>query len=193
MHDVEQQPSSTDRWVRWGGAALGVISIAVIIVGLFTSKPPEVTTNAQGTPLTGPHVGNFAPDFTLNDLTGTDVHLADLRGHPVVLNFWYVACPGCQQEAPALTKGYLAHESQGLIVLGVNTADLPPDARTFAHVHAVSYPIVLDTHERVVSLYQITAAPTSIFIDAQGIIREAFAGILDDASFSQALALIGVN
>ncbi|MEZ4596460.1 MAG: TlpA disulfide reductase family protein [Chloroflexota bacterium] len=44
--------------------------------------------------------------MTLVDLDGSPVRLADLRGHPVWVNFWASWCPPCQQETPVLRALY---------------------------------------------------------------------------------------
>jgi thiol-disulfide isomerase/thioredoxin len=52
----------------------------------------------------GERLGQLAPDFTLPDLTGRQVHLARLRGTVVLLNFWASYCGPCKEEMPVLEK-----------------------------------------------------------------------------------------
>jgi len=48
----------------------------------------NITTNSPATIVVGNKVGNLAPDFQLQNLEGNTVSLSDLRGSPVVINFW---------------------------------------------------------------------------------------------------------
>src|SRR5579885_3355373 len=87
------------RLVRWVSAALVVIVAGLIGWGLFISRPAASTTTAGGASLPDFYgrAGQAAPNFRLKDLTNRSVALSDFRGKRVLVNFWYVACPGCQQ------------------------------------------------------------------------------------------------
>jgi cytochrome c biogenesis protein CcmG, thiol:disulfide interchange protein DsbE len=103
-----------------------------------------------------------------------------------------VACAPCQYEMPALQKAYDAHADKGLVVVGVDVGD---DARTvsqFLNQLGITYPIWRDVGERAVIQYQLTATPTSFFIDRQGVIRYKVLGPLDTPTLNRNLtALLG--
>src|SRR3569833_4417732 len=51
---------------------------------------------------TGCMIGVVAPDFSAKTVDGKTIHLADLKGKVVVLNFWFIACAPCHIEAPVM-------------------------------------------------------------------------------------------
>jgi len=65
-------------------------------------------------------VGKPAPNFDLQLVDGTHVHLSDLRGQVVVLNFWATWCVPCRAEMPALDSYYRAHHDAGLEMLAIS-------------------------------------------------------------------------
>ena len=78
----------------------------LLIGGLIWINAARVRDSAQfglpGQRPPSPQIGFPAPDFALSDLAGQTVRLADLRGQPLVLNFWATWCPPCRAEMPAL-------------------------------------------------------------------------------------------
>src|SRR5262245_13293027 len=102
-------------------AALAAATLALILKALLTPAAPASPGNQAPGP-TAPLAGRYAPDATLNDLSGNQVALASLRGKVVVLNFWYVACEPCRQEMPELERFYEAHSGEGFVVVGANIA-----------------------------------------------------------------------
>jgi peroxiredoxin len=110
-----------------------------------------------------------APDFTLTDLNSKQWTLAALKGKTVVLNFWFTTCPGCIQEMPelnALQKGFNKSE----VVFLAPALDDAPSINRFVKSHPFAYTL-LPKAEALSSIYHISAYPTSMVIDPQGIIR----------------------
>lgn len=135
-----------------------------------------------------PDVSFISPDFTLKNLDNQKVSLSSFKGHPVILNFWYASCPGCQAEIPLLEKEYQQPSVHGLVVLGVNIADDPNTASLYARKMGMTYPIVLDVGQRVRDQYQIQQAPTSFFINSSGYIQQIFVGPLNQSGLQKNLA-----
>jgi peroxiredoxin len=176
------------------------VCVAVASIAIFTyalTKPaatgPAANAGTVGTPApAAPKVGHYAPDVTLLDLRNQNVALSSLRGKVVLLNFWYVACAPCQYEMPALQKAYDTHEAKGLVVVGVDVGDDSRTVSQFLNQLGITYPILRDVGERAVVQYQLTATPTSFFIDRQGVIRYKVLGPLDTPTLNTNLtALLG--
>lgn len=174
---------------------LCVGTLSIIALGLFSPNAPSVPAVAShngSQTFVGLHMGNAAPNFTLATLDGKPVSLSDYRGKPVMLNFWYASCPGCELETPDMQRFYAAQHTAGknLVILGVNTIDDVATAQQFVRQHGLTYQIVLDNHQTVSTLYNLEGTPTSYFIDRQGIIRSVVVGPLDAATLQQDVAAI---
>jgi cytochrome c biogenesis protein CcmG/thiol:disulfide interchange protein DsbE len=95
------------------------------------------------------------------------IALTELRGYPVVLNFWASWCIPCKEEAPYFAASARAHQGK-VAFLGLDVQDFVPDARRFLEKLAVPYPSVRDGSPKTYSSYGLTGVPETYFIDAQG-------------------------
>lgn len=159
---------------RWYVLSFTLLALAAAWIALSAAAPAGVT---GGRP-PAPRAGFAAPDFELPAADGQAVRLSDLRGQPVLLNFWASWCPPCQAEMPAMQQVHLAYADRGYVVLAVNTTyqDAESDALAFVRDRGLTFPILFDRDGSAARLYEVRAMPTSFFIDAQGIIREVVVG-----------------
>ena len=137
-----------------------------------------------------PAVDHPAPDFTLTRFdTGEKVSLSELRGKPVILNFWATWCGPCRAEMPALQA---AHERYGddLQIVGVDQGEEGAVVKKFLDEFGISFPILLDPDMTVGHTYRILGLPTTFFIDSQGIIRQVHAGQLNSAILAEGIVEI---
>jgi peroxiredoxin len=127
-----------------------------------------------------PEMGREAPDFTLPDLGGKPVRLADFRGRRAVLvNFWATWCEPCREELPSLER--LARERhETLIVLGVNLDAVGPGrVRAYVRELGLTFPILLDPRQTTGALYRIRGLPASFVVGRDGIVRYRELGYRD--------------
>lgn len=136
-------------------------------------------------PPVDPSIGNLAPDFILTTLDGETVSLADLRGRPVVLNYWVTWCIPCRDEMPTIEALHQEYGNDGLVVLSVNGTrqDALGDVENLISDMGLSFPVLLDQSEDVYNSYRILFMPTSFFIDAHGIIQDIVLGSTDENGF----------
>jgi cytochrome c biogenesis protein CcmG, thiol:disulfide interchange protein DsbE len=165
-------------------ALVPAILITVLVIrivqanSVVASKPAGVTNP------------NAAPDFTVsvwNGAPGERIHLAALRGKPIVLNFWASWCEPCQAEAPVLSAAAKTYAAQGVVFLGVAYQTPPKDGKTFIKQHAITYPCGPDPSGDIVTNFGITGIPQTLLIDRSGIIVKRFPGQITAATFDAAM------
>lgn len=117
------------------------------------------------------------------------IALAELRGHPVVLNFWASWCIPCKEEAPYFAAAARRH--QGTIVfLGLDVQDLVPDARRFLGKLDVPYVSVRDGSPKSYGAYGLTGVPETYFIAADGRVVEHAPGALSSLELEAKIAVL---
>ncbi|HLT59358.1 MAG TPA: TlpA disulfide reductase family protein [Limnochordales bacterium] len=120
-----------------------------------------------------------APDFALTAWDGRTIQLAALKGQPVVLVFWTTWCPGCREGLAALEAVYRQfRETHGLAVLAVNIMETPEAVEAFLAQKRPgwSFPVLLDRDGAVSEAYRIRIAPSVMFIDKDGLLRDRLLG-----------------
>jgi cytochrome c biogenesis protein CcmG/thiol:disulfide interchange protein DsbE len=139
--------------------------------------------SSSGSPPSG-----AAPDFSLVSLDGEAYSLADLKGKPVVLNFWSSGCPHCATVAPYLQDFQTQYGEQGLVVLGVAGLDSETALRDKASSLGVTYPIAISPD--TARTYSVSSVPMTYFIDREGTIAASIAGAQPRTQFEDAVQKI---
>jgi cytochrome c biogenesis protein CcmG/thiol:disulfide interchange protein DsbE len=91
----------------------------------------------------------------------------DLRGHPVVMNFWASWCNPCKREAQRLNASATSHRGQ-VVFLGVDINDFSTDAVRFLGRHDVNYVSVRARGSGTYEDYGLTGLPETYFLDSRG-------------------------
>jgi peroxiredoxin len=128
---------------------------------------------------TGLEVGDMAPDFQLQTLSGEEARLSDYRGSRVMINFWATWCPPCRAEMPDMEKFY---QDKDVVILAINLVDTensPQNVKDFSEEYNLTFPILLDTDMEVSTLYAVRPLPTSYMIDSNGRINNIAFGALN--------------
>ncbi|WP_077324848.1 TlpA family protein disulfide reductase [Virgibacillus siamensis] len=153
----------------------------------YESETETASSNEQGesagkvaeTGVIGIDVGDTAPDFQLETLSGKKVKLSDYRGGPVMLNFWASWCPPCRAEMPDMEK---LHQNKDVTILAVNLTESESgkgNVKEFVNKYNLTFPILLDEEVRVAAMYQIRPIPTTFFIDSEGVIQYTAFGAMN--------------
>lgn len=171
-------------------AALLLIAsfVALLGYGLASTQPNDSINDRLGRGASAP-----APGFDLPVLTPgsggptrlsraiADERLAldELRGTPVVVNFWASWCPPCRVEAPRLEREWRAASGRGVAFVGLDTQDLTGDARAFLEEFGITYPNVRDGSDAVARDWGVTGLPETFFVDRQGQVVGRVIGAID--------------
>ena len=134
-----------------------------------------------------------APDFTVVDADGNEVHLSDFRGTPVVLNFWASWCGPCKSEMPDFDDAAARLEGQVQFLL-VNMTDGSREtletAQAYLEETGISTPAYFDTSYSAAIAYGVTSLPTTYFIDAQGGAVARAMGAIDADTLQKGIDMI---
>ncbi|MXX32655.1 MAG: TlpA family protein disulfide reductase [Chloroflexi bacterium] len=148
--------------------------------GGVVDLPAELVVDGRAV---GERIDNLAPDFELRTLDGESLRLSDMRGRPVLINFWASWCGPCRREVPALIRAQERWGDHGLIVVGVNIEESDGQALDFADEFGINYAVPMDYRGEVFRAYGgggINGPPRSFFVAPDGVIVRIYAGQAPD-------------
>lgn len=158
------------------GFALAVPLLVVLAVA-FQFDPHEIPS---------PLIGTEAPLFALEDLNGSTIRLANLRGRPAVINFWATWCPPCVVEHPTLVEAARRYQGRAHF-LGIVYQDEPEAIRQFVVANGAWGPALTDPGNRTALAYGVYGAPETFIVDREGVIVEKITGAMTRDSIDRLL------
>ena len=122
----------------------------------------------------------FRVDFTLPDVQGHLVRLADLRGRPVLINIWATWCAPCREEMPSMNALYKDYSAKGLAMVAIATdAEGKAVVAPFMQAYRLTFPVLLDPQNMVGAQLQLPGLPTSYLLDKWGRVIDLVIGAYD--------------
>lgn len=169
------------RYVGWSGAfVLAAAFVGLLAFGLL-SRAPDTTIDdalARAQPVRAPGfelavLSHGSIPASLASLLGRvaadgRISIDELRGTPVVLNFWASWCLPCRDEAPALQRAWTRYGADGVLFVGLNMQDVPDDAREFIASFKQTFPAVRDPTNRTARAWGASGIPETFFIRRDG-------------------------
>ena len=167
---------------RGAGWAAAGVAAAVLVGALgWGLLHPAASSRAAA-------LGRPAPDIVVEKLEGGQVRLSDLRGRPVVLNFWASWCGPCQAEEAALKQAASSREGR-VAFLGVDFRDAPEAARAYQERARMPYPVGPPA-AGIPPGYGPVQPPETFFIDRSGVITAHFEGPVTSTVMDRYLQLV---
>ena len=120
----------------------------------------------------GTEIGNIAPGFILETVSGQSIGLGSFKGKLVMINFWAEGYHACGTELPHIQAVFDGWSGKELVVLAVNRGESATTVQNFIDNKGLTFTVLLDLKGEVADKYNVNSIPTTFFIDADGIIRE---------------------
>jgi peroxiredoxin len=124
-----------------------------------------------------------APDFSLTDLSGDNIHLSSYRGKVVLLDFCATWCEPCKTEIPHFIDMQNRYAAQGLQVIGISMDDEQKAVRDFQQQFKMNYPVAIGNANLAESYGGILGLPITFVIDRQGRIYKRHIGQTEPSLF----------
>lgn len=153
-------------------AAAGMFSVAfmLIIAAGLPDRAEFTGYMIDGNELVAPELNAIPPPFAKPTLGGNIINLQDLRGVPVIINFWATWCEPCVVEMPELQALYDAYHSRGLRLIAVNLGESRATVDAWIHAHSLTFDVVLDSDGSIAAAYRLRGQPSTYLVSPAGII-----------------------
>ena len=164
---------------------LGIISLGLVVfVACGTSQTAGSSSSSGGATSDLKTASDF--QFTLYQgdqiLGGNELSLADLRGKPLVLNFWAGLCPPCRAEMPDLQEVYEEFGDR-IVLFGLDVGVFTflgtrEEGRELLQELEVTYPAGSTLEGFAVRAYEVLGMPTTVFMTPNGEVMRTWSGLL---------------
>jgi len=143
---------------------IAVVAVVAVVLSRGSCTPSDSTLQSQQ-----------APDFTLPTISGANITLSELKGTPLVLNFWATTCGHCLGELPYFEA--VAQESeQEIEIIAVNVGQSASTVQSFFGDYDLTMTVALDEEAKTFSAYSLRDNPRgyipfTVFVGKEGIVQ----------------------
>jgi cytochrome c biogenesis protein CcmG/thiol:disulfide interchange protein DsbE len=147
--------------------------LGVYLAGRRTAQKPKPSAS-----------DNLAPDFSVTDVDGRKLSLADYKGK-VLLDFWATWCAPCRTEIPHFVEMQNKYGSDGFQVIGISMDDDAKPVREFSQQYKLNYPVAVGDDKLADRYGGVLGLPVNFIIDREGRIYARHLGATDVSVFDQ--------
>jgi len=156
---------------------IAVMVIALLLVRFHVAQRSRASAASTAQAALSSNA-QMAPDFALESLDGKTVHLSDLNGKAVLLNFWATWCQPCKVEMPWFEQLQKQYGPQGLQVIGIAMDDASKeDIAKYAKSLGVDYPILLGKEDVGDAYGGIQFLPATFYVGRDGKVVDKVFGL----------------
>ncbi len=163
-----------------------ILLLLCAVLPAYSCKKEEMKAAPAAKPLP-------APPFTLANLSGKQVSLAEYKGKPLLINVWATWCAPCIAELPELQNVQNARKDEGLVVLEINYKEPRDPVAAFMKKNGYTLEVLLDENGEIARDYQMFGLPTSYFVDRAGVIQYTYMGDMTKEIINDGLKKISVD
>lgn len=154
-----------------------VVILLAALMGLLFGTRKQETKPARAL------VGLDTPGLAVSDPYGKAVHLSELKGAVVFVNFWATWCPPCREEMPSIQNLYNQFRDQGgFRMVTILYRDDYQKAMAYLKDNNYDFPVVVDIDGKTAMAYGVTGVPETYIVDKKGTLRQKMIGPFDWSS-----------
>ena len=154
----------------------------IIVVAYFGYRELSGDGPEVDAPDTGSSNAIAAPDFTVYDMQGNAVKLSDMKGKPVVVNFWATWCNPCLSELGHFEDMYKKYgDSINFMMVDMTDGgrETAEKVKSFVSQMGYTFPVYLDTKQLAAYTYSVSSIPMTLFINEKGEIVYNYVGAMN--------------
>ena len=136
-----------------------MLACAIIIAPLAAAEDPLLTPMPEQP---------TAPSFDLSGPGGERYNLEEMRGKPVIVNFWATWCPPCRAEMPSMQRAWEQVKDEDILIVAVNVGEDAATIGEFTEQVKIEFPLPMDLDSEVIQRWPMTGLPTTFVVDPEG-------------------------